>query len=581
MRQGVQYRAGRWILGVATGAMLLGAAHAQDTSADELRRQQERERALREQMEQQPDVRRDTSVGPFERLPENESPCFRIDRIALEGEGARPFRWALRSANPRRDRALGKCLGTEGINVVMRRVQNAIIGRGYITTRVLAAPQDLNAGTLVLTVVPGTVAQVRAGEGVPSHMTLWNALPAKPGELLNLRDIEQGLENFKRVPTVAADIQIVPSEGEGAAPGNSDLAISWQQRRRWRAGLTLDDSGSASTGRYQAGATFSLDHVFNANDLFYVNYGRAAFNGARKGTESWTAHYDIPYDYWLLGATASAYDYQQTVAGLYENYDYSGSSGNAELKLARLLYRNAKVKFGAYARGWAKVSKNFVDDTEVEVQRKRTGGWELGLTYRQFLGNATLDAGLTYRRGTGAFGAQPSAEQVLFAHCQQHVPAQECVLEGTSRMKIITADAQVSLPFQWGRQSFRYSGSWRAQWERSPLSPADRFAIGGRYTVRGFDGGMSLSGERGFVWRNDLGVSIGGGQEFYAALDYGHISGPSGQWQLGDELVGAGLGLRGGWNGGYWDVFVGAPVRKPSGFPTAFTTTAFNLGWNF
>src|SRR5690606_42041107 len=83
---------------------------------------------------------------------------------------------------------------------------------------------------------------------------------AAPGEVLNLRDVEQALENFQRIPTVAADVQIVPADGDGALPGQSDLVISWQQRSRWRINLSLDDSGSESTGKWQGGATLSLDN---------------------------------------------------------------------------------------------------------------------------------------------------------------------------------------------------------------------------------------------------------------------------------------------------------------------------------
>src|SRR5690606_39613179 len=117
--------------------------------------------------------------------------------------------------------------------------------------------------------------------------------------------------------------------------------------------------------------------------------------------------------------------------------------------------------------------------------------------------------------------------------------------EGTSRAAIITAHAQAHVPFELARQRLRYTGSWRAQWNRTPLVPQDRFAIGGRYTVRGFDGEVSLSGERGWLLRNDIALSLGGRHEAYVGVDYGHISGPSAQWQLGDYLAGAVLGLRG------------------------------------
>ncbi len=38
-----------------------------------------------------------------------------------------------------------------------------------------------------------------------------------------------------------------------------------------------------------------------------------------------------------------------------------------------------------------------------------------------------------------------------------------------------------------------------------PLTQQDKLSIGGRYTVRGFDGELSLSGEKGWLWRNELG----------------------------------------------------------------------------
>lgn len=559
-------------------AMAFGVAAQQvgDPGAQELLRQQERERALREQQESRPDVRLENSQGEQgERLPAQEQPCVRIERIVLEGEAARRFQWALAAADPREDPASGRCLGTEGINVVMKRVQNAIIARGYVTTRVLSAPQDLTTGTLTLSVVPGRFREAVFSEADARHPAIANALPIRSGGLLNLRDIEQGLENLQRVPTVSADIKIAPADGEGAAPGQSDLQIDWKQRSPVRASVTLDDAGSQGTGKLQANATLSLDNPLGLNELFYVSAGRGVFNGKGKDTNSWTAHYDVPYGYWLFGATASAYDYSQTVVGAYESYDYSGRSGNAEARVDRLLLRNAKTKLGIYGRGWQRTSKNYIDDTEIEVQRRRTSGWELGLTHKQFIGNATLDATVAYRRGTGAFHALRSPEEMAQAW-DPTLP-----LEGTSRMKVITADAQFTVPFQLGKQRLRYTAAWRAQWNRTPLSPQDRFAIGGRYTVRGFDGESSLSGERGWSLRNDLSLGIGGGQEFYVAADYGRIGGPSAQWQSGRDLAGMALGLRGGWQQLSWDGFVGSALHKPANFPTDYTTFGFSLAWRY
>jgi len=54
-----------------------------------------------------------------------------------------------------------------GINAVLGRVQNAIARRGFVTTRVLAGAQQLQSGTLVLTLVPGRVVTLVSAMAVP------------------------------------------------------------------------------------------------------------------------------------------------------------------------------------------------------------------------------------------------------------------------------------------------------------------------------------------------------------------------------------------------------------------------------
>lgn len=202
--------------------MVSASAQTQAGAAQELLRQQERERMLRKQQETAPNVRARSARAPSpDLLPREETPCFPIDRIRLDGEDAQRFLWSLRAADPENDAATGRCLGAEGISVVMARVQNAVVARGFVTTRILAAPQDLKGGTLTLTVVPGRVRAIRFAPGTSPRATALNAVPARRGDLLNLRDIEQALENFRRVPTVAADLQITPAEADDARPGDS------------------------------------------------------------------------------------------------------------------------------------------------------------------------------------------------------------------------------------------------------------------------------------------------------------------------------------------------------------------------
>ena len=75
----------------------------------------------------------------------------------------------------------------------------------------MAQEQDLTKGILTLPLQPGRVGDVRFEEPVSWRGRLWNAIPASSGDILNLRDIEQGLDHFRRVPSATSRAIIVAS----------------------------------------------------------------------------------------------------------------------------------------------------------------------------------------------------------------------------------------------------------------------------------------------------------------------------------------------------------------------------------
>lgn len=73
---------------------------SRDITSQEQMRQQERENLLRKQQEIQPDSRKelDSLKNPIlltDVIPEQESPCFTINKIQLEGDSADKFQFAL------------------------------------------------------------------------------------------------------------------------------------------------------------------------------------------------------------------------------------------------------------------------------------------------------------------------------------------------------------------------------------------------------------------------------------------------------------------------------------------------------
>lgn len=540
--------------------------------------QQQREQNLQSQVQPQSDIRLDylnlnKNNQDYYLSSDRESVCFEIKQFVLQGDEAERFRFALRKITHGQYNLIGRCIGAKGLEQALNLVQNEVITKGYVTSRLLFPAQNVASGKIYIQVIPGRIDQLRLSEGTSDEITLWNALPLQAGDVLNIHDIEQGLENFKRVPTVDIDFSIQLAQ-HNTAPGYSDVILSWQQKRPYRLNLTVDDSGSDSTGKYQGSATLSLDHLFQMNDLFYASYNHDLGGGdsGRRGSEGFYLSYTVPYHYWLLNLNYAQSDYHQNVAGSSEDYLYSGESQQINLGLSRLIYRDAKRKTTLNLGAWYRDSNNYINDTEVEVQRRKTAGWQAGIEHTEYLPYATLNASINYKRGTAMLNAQPAPEQDFG--------------EGSSRVGILQANANLQVPFNIAQQPFQYLIDWRVQNSQHALTPQDRFSIGNRYTVRGFNEEQTLLGDQGLVIRNEISTPLPTLRtQLYAGVDYGEVGGRSTRQPnplVGTSLMGAALGVRGQlFSQFYYDAFIATPLYKPTSFQTDALTSGFSVNWSY
>lgn len=502
-------------------------------------------------------------------LPTQESPCIPISRIELMSvkmAGVEPAELKQSLDGPGGDDPpLGRCLGEQGINLLMSRLQDLLIARGHSTTKVLAPPQDLGTGVLMLQVIPGRIGRIQV-EPADTRAFLGNALPFDEGDVLWLPDMDQALENLQRVPTVQADIQIAP----GDEPLTSDLTVRWAQPFPFRLSLTADDSGSSGTGKYQGSVTVSHDHAFTLNDLLYLSVTGDMGGGdaGKRGTRGRVAHYSLPWGYWLWSFNSSRNRYFQSVPGLNGDYLYHGSSRSQDATLRRVFARDGTSKSSASLKLWVRASENFIDDAELRGQRRRVAGYELGVQHQKREGGIRMEGSAALKRGLHSMGANRAYE--------------ESRGEGTHQFRLLTADLQVQTPWSLLGRTWHYTGQWRWQRHRTPLTPQDRFAIGGRYTVRGFDGESVLSGDSGWLVRNEAATWLGDtGVQAYAALDHGRVSGPGTRWLIGNRLTGLAFGLRRQTGNTSIDVFAGRPVRMPEGFQTARVAYGVSLSASF
>lgn len=524
--------------------------------------QQERIKAMQNSLTNNgPDIRLQSNIIKTDKIifPQ-ENQCFVIKQVELRGQDALPFTIPLSILS---NQAKDRCIGTTGIKILLTKLQNRIISYGYITTRVVIPNQNLTNGKLILLIVKGTVSGINYSDKSDKYASIINAFPVSKGQLLNLRDIEQGLENLQRIPTVNTDIEITP----GDDVGESEIIINRTQSKFWRVGASFDDSGSKETGRYQAGLTLYLDNPLGLNDAFYISGNHDLEGKSRRGSKYYLLSYSIPMGYWTFNSSLSSNTYHQTIAGVTE-YLYGGRARNFNARLSRVIHRNESQKtvlsYGVNIRE----SHNYIEDTEIDIQHRKTTSWILGINHRHYFNNITLNIDASYKKGVRWFGAHPAPE--------------EASGYGTALTDIFNLNVFLNVPFKLAEQNLRYNIDYQSQFtRRGKLTSPERFSIGSRWTVRGFDGETNLSADNGWLVRNELAWVTPLNNELYAGLDYGEVSGANSGYLVGKKLAGSALGIRGNVYHTNYDAFISAPLYKPDGFNTNPLSLGFYLSWNY
>jgi hemolysin activation/secretion protein len=550
--------------------MLAPLAHGQTPRPDainsgaELQRRQDQEtEAQRARAAERPDVF--TSAPAAQpaaglQFPE-ETPCFSVRTVTWQDP--QPPDWL----STRATEALGHCIGGRGLQTLQKDLQAQLIDQGYVTSRVLVPEQSLAAGTLTLRYIPGTIAKVQS-DGMPGWWRM--ALPSGPGSMLDQRDLDQALENIRRLSGQAdAKIDLVP----GAALGETDLVLHPGTGKRWHGFVGGDNAGLDSTGKDQLNASLVLDSPLFLYDQLSVAWNSNADMGNdAAGARSSSISYSIPFGYWTLFADASKSTYQQTVAGFEEPILYKGTSKQIDGGITVVPYRGTHYKGTATAKMFRKWSSNSIDDIDIAVQHRDVVGYEFDLGHRQYLGNAVLDAGGGIR---STLPGMSNAPGVVIGDP-----------DWNGRSTVLLANVGAYLPFQLAGQRLAFQSGWQWQHAKTPLVPSDYFTIGNRYAVRGFDGQMTLSAESGWSWRNDLSVNLGdSGQQLYTGVDAGRVSGPAAQFLAGQTLVGAVVGIRGRLSIPYvaanYDLSAGWALKKPDTLKTDSPTIAFSVLFEF
>ena len=462
-----------------------------------------------------------------------------------------------------------KHVTVSNITNIRNAFQRKLLDKGYVTSQVYIPEQNLNAGTLQFMVMPGRVEDIQYSDS-SAHGPWRTAFPVRPGDILNIRDVEQGLEQMKRVSSQSVTMKLLP----GTSVGTSIIELSIKQDKPVHGSISFDNSGLESTGVYQGSFTSSFDQVFRANDTFTMSLsGDLSGSGSIKGTRAASLNYVIPHGKDTFSLSFSKSRYHQTIQSNPYDFIYSGKSTTMKAKWNHVWSRTQREKRAFDISISTRHNHRFINDMEIPVQALRTTSMEFGVSNRKYIGNATLYTRLGFQWGIGALGAQPEHK------------ASVAMGGPTSRYHMWLVDVDYRKPFIMGHRPASFTSSFHGQWVQGGkrVYSVDTINIGNRYSVYGFDGEYTLMGDSGWYIRNEVSSVIPRlNTEVYFGLDVGAVYGKSTESLVGKSIAGTALGVRGNYASGLMiDAFVSTPLYKPQGYHTKKFYSGFTIGYRF
>ncbi|MGU3776491.1 ShlB/FhaC/HecB family hemolysin secretion/activation protein [Burkholderia metallica] len=531
-------------MGAAVASSLLsfgaGMAGAAPLPSDAQRHQEQQLDAVRRQALASADVltlegsKRDGALV----LP-HETPCVEIR--AIEWRGAADFPWLSKQAP-----GVGQCAGTRGLAAIRSDVTRQLVAHGYVTSLAAIPEQDYANGRVIVEVLPGRIGAIDDEPG--GIGTTAGVFPHGRGALLNVRDLDQALETLRRLPGQAgATFEIAP----GAAFGDSDIRVGHPAgARRVHGVLTADNGGQDATGRNQVGAIVAVDSPLGLYDQLLLTAGNDAYpRRSTRGSRSVSASWDVPVGYASFSVAASEWATRQAIPVAGETFSYTRRTRRIEAGIGYVPYRSGSARTRVAVKLARREDRAWFEGIELFVQKHDITSYTLSANHLQRLSRASVEAGVSLRGSLPGLSAFPG-----------YVPGRE---QWNGGYRIATANATLDLPFAVGARRVNYRATFVAQRAPAPVPSTEFLQIGGRYTVRGFDGNETLAARNGWILRNELSTRTVAGIDAYAALDAGGVSGDASAGG-GRSLVGGAFGVRGGYRRMSFDVALGMPLLKPS-----------------
>lgn len=394
-------------------------------------------------------------------------PCFAIRRIQLHPADI---------LAPRRVAAIvagyeGRCLGAADLAALQQALNAQALAQGLVTTRVVVPEQNLAAGALRLEVWPGHLERLEAP--ALSHRELRLATPLRPGDPVQLRALEQTVDNLSRLASFRTSLELQP----GTQPGGSVAQFNVTRGRPWQAGLAWQGEDLAGRETHALRGSLTLDSPLRLADRLTLGVNGNLQDGQVDDAHGGSLDYDLPWGWWRASLGADRFDYENPVRAGLTPFTASGKSRSWRSELARTVYRDARQRWSLALHGKERLSDNFIDQVTIGVSSTRVHALGLRSDFSRVAAPWVWDVSLDAENGRGRTPTRVSP-----------IDSEYMRLTGSSRLQ-----------YHFERASL--SGSLQGQWSDARLAASEQFALGGQ--VPGFSP-VSLNANTGLGLQLEL-----------------------------------------------------------------------------
>ncbi|MDH2997130.1 hemin-binding protein [Pasteurellaceae bacterium LFhippo2] len=373
---------------------------------------------------------------------------------------------------------VGECINEVRLNQLSQALTKAYLEKGYIHNPFRF--EDDNSGTLFVRVTEGKVAQINSNS---SRLNLTMLTPNMIGKALNVKDLDQALDQANRMSGSQVTVDVLPD-----TEGNIELKFVNDEKSRIGGYLGIDNFASKRHQRWQMQGGLYIDSPFGLSDTLNIGISHTLHSLKHNFNRAISLSYSVPYGYWNFNLFGSTSQFQtqiplQTITAIQK-----GHSTLLGLKADYTAHRGENHISNLYSQLNYYRNKSYFQDSLIALQSPTLTSLQFGANHIQIFSKATLVADLSYEKGLTWFNAT-------------HNQGKD---QPEGQFNKWNADLQLNYYYNLKNQLFHHQHNLAGQYSSNYLPAMKQADLLSRYAIRGFND-ISSSAEKSLILQNNFG----------------------------------------------------------------------------